>query len=547
MTVRRFLFFCTVLAAAILSSNLGFCGPPVAHDEVTQPRVDYLLALNLAAEGSKPEALHLLAESLRLQPENNPAASLVFELLTELCTNSNLRLRGHTGGILYAAYSPEGSKIVTASEDHTARIWDARTGKQLGPALQHEDDVHMAEFSADGTQVVTASEDGTACRWDAATGQPIGAPMKENQGINFARFSPDGKLVATGADEGLGRIWNAATGEQTAKLGHYHGSVFQVNFSPDGSRIVVATADAKADVLEAGTYHPLFSLKHGNNVFTAVFSPDGTRILTASGDGAARIWDAHTGQLSDPVFQHGFWLWSAAFNRDASRVVTASEDHTARVWNAATGKPITGPLQHADGVVGAVFSPDGALVATASRDHTARVWDAVTGRPLTLGLRTADEVTGVVFNRHGDSLLVISKDRVAQVWDMPPRGTPPPWLADLAEFASTQTRYNASRQPDLAAMQELSTRLLAARSDDPWERFGRWYFTQTDVRPISPWSTVSLQEYVDGLIASGDKDSIDYAISLSRKVPDWMLKLIPMQQKLNEPIPATPSPTRADD
>ena len=82
--------------------------PVKAHD-------DYLLAISLADEGSKPEALHLLAESLRLQPEKNPAAALAFQLLTELRTTSSLQLRGHTGGVLYASYSPDGTKIVTGS------------------------------------------------------------------------------------------------------------------------------------------------------------------------------------------------------------------------------------------------------------------------------------------------------------------------------------------------------------------------------------------------------------------------------------------------
>ncbi len=97
---------------------------------ISRARADYLEALTLAEEGSRPEALGLLAESLRLQPENNPAAPLTFELLTEGRTNSRFVLRGHRGTVLYAAYSPDGSKIVTASEDHTARLWDARTGQQ---------------------------------------------------------------------------------------------------------------------------------------------------------------------------------------------------------------------------------------------------------------------------------------------------------------------------------------------------------------------------------------------------------------------------------
>jgi hypothetical protein len=162
-----------------------------------QSRLDFLRALNLAQEGSKPEALRLLAESLRLRPEGNPASALVFELLTELRTNSRLLLRGHKDAILYAAYSSDGAKIVTASADHTARIWDAHTGRQLTSPLQHDDDVLMAEFSPDGALVVTGSEDHTARVWDARTGRPIGVPMQARDAIRYVKFSPDGRLIAS--------------------------------------------------------------------------------------------------------------------------------------------------------------------------------------------------------------------------------------------------------------------------------------------------------------------------------------------------------------
>ena len=63
--------------------------------------------------------------------------------------------------------------------DKTARMWDAATGKPIGEPLKgHEGDVNSAAFSPDGKRIVTASEDKTARMWDAATGKPIGEPLK---------------------------------------------------------------------------------------------------------------------------------------------------------------------------------------------------------------------------------------------------------------------------------------------------------------------------------------------------------------------------------
>lgn len=538
--------FRLVVAAGFIAAGVSARGGNAQPAGISQARADYLQAMLLADEGSRPEALHLLAESLRLQAGGNPASALAFELLTELRTNSCLLLRGHKGGILYAAYSPDGTKIVTASEDHTARIWDARTGLQIGPALQHDDDVNTAEFSADGTRVVTASDDKTARIWDVKTGKLL-VTMKEPHELHSATFSPNGMYVGVAAEEGHSGVWDAKTGALVSQPPVGHGDVFEINFSPDSSRMIIANADGVCPILDVKTAKPLLPpIRHKNNIMTAVYSPDGTCILTASADRTARIWDAKTAKPLGPVFHHGNWVWMAAFNGEATQVVTASWDHTARVWDAKTGEPVTPPLQHADAVTRAVFSPDGKLVATASRDHTARVWDAATGDPLTLPLRAGDEVTTAIFSRDGKSLLVTSKDGTARVWDMPPLEKAPPWLADLADFAWTQVSYDTSREAQLEAITALRGKLLASKSDEPWEKFGRWYFTDTETRPISPWSTVTLKEYVDELIKLGDRDSLDYAISLSQKIPAWMVKLVPLRAKLGAPA-ASATPAKDND
>jgi WD40 repeat protein len=510
--------------------------------EAAQARADFLQAMTLGEEGSKPEALRLLAESLRLQPEANPASSLAFELLMEQRANSSLHLRGHTDGILFAAFSPDGTKVVTASSDHTARIWDATTGKLLTPPLRHDDAVLMAEFSPDGTRVVTASEDQTAKVWDVKTGRSIGQPMQEAKeafdAMDFARFSPDGTLVATGSDNGRGRVWDAKTGLPVSPPFKYHDCLFSINFTSDGTRILNATSSDRAVLMDVKTAKPVLDpLRHLRCVFMAVFDPQETRILTASADHTAKLWDAKTGKPLGPVFRHGSYVFTAYFNQDASRVVTASWDHTARVWDAVTGQPVTPPLQHSDSVSAAVFSPDGARVATASRDHTARVWDASTGAPLTLPLRTSGEVTKALFNHDGSSLLITSPDHDARFVDLPPRENAPAWVADLAEFAASQAPYDDSHKSDLGKMGQLREKLLASTSNDPWDKFGRWYFMESDVRPISPWSPISLKAYVDGLMAAGDKDSLDYAISLSQNQPAWMMQLQSMRAKLDAIAP----------
>ncbi len=153
-----------------------------------------------------------------------------------------------------------------------------------------------------------------------------------------------------------------------------------------------------------------------------------------------------------------------------------------------------------------------------------------------------------VFNPAGDALLLVAQAPTVQVRDLPPQSMPPAWLADLAEFASTQVRYDSLRVPQFEKIRPLRDQLLAA-SVGPgasWERFGRWYFLESAERPITPWSTVSLKEYTERLIACGDKDSLDYAITLTRDMPELALKITGLREKLGAPTPVS-APTKDDD
>ena len=124
----------------------------------------------------------------------------------------------HADSVRSAAFSPDGTRVVTASADKTARLWDAATGAPIGRPMKHEGAVRSAAFSPDGTRIVTASADGTARLWDASTGAPVGQPMEHEGAFGSAAFSPDGTRIVTASDDHTARLWDAATGARVAKL-----------------------------------------------------------------------------------------------------------------------------------------------------------------------------------------------------------------------------------------------------------------------------------------------------------------------------------------
>jgi WD40 repeat protein len=90
--------------------------------------------------------------------------------------------------------------VVTASEDHTARLWSAPDGGLLS-TLRHNNEVTHAVFSPDGRMVITASADDTARLWSAADGRLL----RVLPGV--AQFSPDGRMVLSISKDNTARVW----------------------------------------------------------------------------------------------------------------------------------------------------------------------------------------------------------------------------------------------------------------------------------------------------------------------------------------------------
>ena len=87
-------------------------------------------------------------------------------------------LRGHEEWVSAVAFSPDGLRIVSGSNDHTIRLWNAETGQPIGEPLRgHNSLVNAVAFFPDGSRIVSGSGDYTIRLWDAETGQPMGEPL----------------------------------------------------------------------------------------------------------------------------------------------------------------------------------------------------------------------------------------------------------------------------------------------------------------------------------------------------------------------------------
>jgi WD40 repeat protein len=310
----------------------------------------------------------------------------------------------YKGEVNKAVFSPDGRQILTAANDHTAKLWDF-SQKLVHRLPQHGLAVNAAHFSPDGKRIAAALFDGFVRLWDMQ-GNLLDS-LKHGGVVNSAIFSPDGKRILTAARDSTARLW-ILDEARVVKLSH-RGEVKTAVFSFDGSRILTASGDSTAGVWTANGA-PIETLRHRGEVIAALFSPEGGQILTVSSDSTATLWTANGDSIK--TFKHRDEIYAAAFSPEGKRILTASADSTARLW-AANGD-LMKTFYHKDKVKVAAFSPDGRRILTANQ--IVKLWDEQ--GTLLDSLAHKHAVTSVVFSRDGQQILTASEDNSAKLWNL---------------------------------------------------------------------------------------------------------------------------------
>ena len=346
---------------------------------------------------------------------SDDGAAKLWDAKTGVCL---LTLGQHLDRVKSAAFSSDASRIVTASDDHTAKLWDAKTGVCLLTLAQHQGKVNSTAFNGDASKIVTASSDRTAKVWDATTGACILTLDEHRNSVSSAAFNSN-KIVTASFDD-TAKVWDAATGDCLLTLEEHNDDINNSEFSADGSKIVTASDDGTAKVWDANSGTCFLTLKgHQGSVLSAAFSTDGSKIVTASHDRTAKVWDANSGTCLLTLVGHKKLMRSAAFSKDGSKIATTSRDNTAKVWDANTGACLLTLEQHQDYVNGAAFNSDDGKIITASDDQTAKIWDAATGDCLiTLGKEQRPAMLSASLSTDGSRLVTASNNGSALMWDL---------------------------------------------------------------------------------------------------------------------------------
>ena len=368
--------------------------------------------------------------------------------LVDAATGAITELRGHSDAIYTVEFSRDGTELLSASDDATARVW--RLANHTAIVLRgHDDDVYRARFSADERSVATSSLDGSTRVW--SIDDPSSTMYVEGETIDGVRFTGDRAIVHTST--AIAR-WDLATGEREP-LFTWSNEAHNLGYgmeSPDGEHAVIPNADGSLALRDRDGASKL--LRGHRGLITHVeFTRDSDALLSSSSDGTLRRWDVASGtgailiEGTTPI--RGF-----AVARDGRIVAQAGDTAylihpdgeltqlgkgTAWCIDYAEFEPVRDRLviHRCDKSLAIVdsgrvielstggymasrvaVSPDGRRIAGGVSDRTVRLWDAATGQVLDILRGHSDFVLDVAFSPDGARLASASYDKTIRIWDL---------------------------------------------------------------------------------------------------------------------------------
>ena len=267
-----------------------------------------------------PYAAALWLHRAYKQESQNPILPHLLKTAMQHVDVTRAVLSGHQDRVTSARFSPDGRRIVTASDDNTARIWDGEIGRMLIELRGHENRVISVRFGPNGQRILTASLDRTARLWDPESGFLLATLVGHKHAVVDALFSLDGRRILT--------------------------------FSADP--IVSPQQDHSAMIWDAEGQLLGELISPQSSIVLARFSPDGQRIFTLSYDGAVRIWDVESGRVLTEFRCPDGPITSASYSPDGQRIIIGIPTFTSRAQlrNAEDGKLNQAPPQTRNNVKG---------------------------------------------------------------------------------------------------------------------------------------------------------------------------------------------------
>ncbi|CAN5431907.1 hypothetical protein BH11MYX1_BH11MYX1_18090 [soil metagenome] len=354
-------------------------------------------------------------------------------------------LRGHTDAVYNGGFTSDGRKLLTASDDSTARIWNLEDGSSQ-VLRGHEDDVYRIHLSPDEKLVATASLDCSLRVWALASSDA--RVLNEGAPILALELVAGNAQVRTQTSLAS---WDLDHGAREALFSWQQG-LGQGSPSPDGLHLVSLGANWTLELRGRGTAPPVVLAGHRASITHVEWSHDSRTVYSASVDGTLRKWDVATGKgallvdgdapvrgfavaaddrIVAQVGDTAMMIWPdgraktlgtgptycaahASFDRVKDRLLLQRCDRSFAILE---GDKLTSLATDGKAIESIAVTRDGSRIAAAMNDRTIRVWDA-SGALLHVLRGHTDLVLDVAFSPDGNSLASASYDRTVRIWQL---------------------------------------------------------------------------------------------------------------------------------
>lgn len=422
--LRRTAFVLAPLLAVILVASAIVSVQSRRNAERTeafrQKEADLNTAMLARTPGNERQLLRQALESVA--PELGTGKPLSQNALARLRSavhvgRQSMPLVGHRQHPTWAAFSPDGTRVITTDASERAILWETATGRKIAE-LPHPNGTmaYRVFYSPNGRHIAQPMMNGTLRIRDGQTGALIADLRTGETGGFHAAFSPDSNYIAV-AMGGTSRgsrdipIWDLRTLKQTHTLRGHTSVVEYIAYAPDGHQIASASADGDVMVHDPENGNPLRRIKLAmpeNKMIS--YSPDGRLLLITSSIGTPLLWSTTTGEILHTLRAHtGEVVWGI-FSPSGRAVITTGTDSTVRVWSTESGQLRHTLAGHNRTVYSAVVTPDEKRLITVDAEAEVRVWSMLSGALLERFNHHSNTIRFVTVSADGNYMATVGDD-----------------------------------------------------------------------------------------------------------------------------------------
>jgi WD40 repeat protein len=327
-------------------------------------------------------------------------------------------LANHSARVRSLALSPDGARAVSASDDHTLKVWDLERGTLERTLTGHSDVVRAVALLPDGERAVSASDDHSLRVWDLSSGREEASIDTQLDWIRGLVVLPRTSLVASISDDRTIRIWDLFQGKVVRTLRGHTAEVNSIARMPDGESLVTAGDDRTVRIWAPSGGSEI--LKGHTARITALAVSGGGSIVSISADGAARLWTGAPGWQSQLLSWQPQGVRGLTFSPDKNTLLAAADNSNVHIWDLSDQRErvLEG---HSDWVNCVAVSADGRNAISGSDDGTIKLWDLTRLSAEPPVRDHLERVRAVSVTSDGLTAISTSDDRTLRIWDLETR------------------------------------------------------------------------------------------------------------------------------